>query len=58
MVTFNICIPNDPNLGSFCDGDVHVVTKDAVIHPTSAVSQIMEIGAVLKDEPEQIIFYL
>ena len=55
-VTFNIDIPTNPNLGSFYDEDVHVVTKDSAIHPTSAVRQIMEIGLVLKDKLEQIIF--
>ena len=57
-VTFNIDIPNNRNLGSFYNGDVNVVTKDSAIHPTSAVRQIMEIGAALKDKLEEIIFYL
>ena len=51
-VTFNIDIPNNPNLGSFCNGCAHVVSKDSAIRPTSAVRKIMGIGATLKHKLE------
>ena len=47
-VTFDIDIPSNYNLGSYCQGGVHVVTKDSSIHLTSAVRKVMEIGTVLK----------
>ena len=55
-VMFNIDITNNPNIGSLYKGDVHVVTKNSATRLTSAVRQIMEIGAVSKDNLEEIKF--
>ena len=53
---FNIDIPNNHNLSRFYNGDAHVVIKDSSLHLSSEVRKIMEIGVVLKDKLEQIMF--
>ena len=48
----DVDIPSTHNLGSFYQGDTHVVTKDLSIQPTSAVRQVMETCSVLKEKNE------
>ena len=44
IIEFGIDISNNPNLGSFYKGDVHVGVKVSEILTTSAIRILMEIG--------------
>ena len=50
-VTFHIEIPENFNLVSFCEGEIHASFKDRDVLPASAVRKFMEIGVAVRDTP-------
>ena len=55
-VTFDIDIPNNPNLGSFFNGNDHVGVRHSATLPTSDVRKEMEIGLVMMKKLNKSMF--
>ena len=49
-------MPNNPNLGRFCNVDAHFGVKDSVILPTYAVRKAMDVGWVMMDKLNKAMF--